>query len=354
MKPRFLLPAFPLLAPATFTLFAAGVIDADAQVKLPPIQFEESNRQGYFIRIGPRIQYNVEASVGHTLSTSQQTGYYDDGFVLADSGGSASGLTWNWGYENASQLAGDFINYNRYSNLPVSGNFSGGSDDQSLGAELLAGVEIGRFAIGTREFAWGVELGYGYNPFKLAHQATATGTVNYVAASHSLGGIVPPVAPYSGTATGPGPLLNLTPSTYTEITSAATSTFNGTLTSDLHNFKFGGWLETELTDNFSLNFSAGYASIYADTQLKFRETVTIANPGIPALAATDTTAGGRNWQSGFYAQLRGTWQFSPNVGVYVAGDFQSNENFEFSEAGQDIKLDFKTTYGVGLGLIFSW
>ena len=113
-------------------------------------------------------------------------------------------------------------------------------------------------------------------------------------------------------------------------------------------------LETELTDNFSLNFSAGYASIYADTQLKFRETVMIANPGIPALAATDTTAGGRNWQSGFYAQLRGTWQFSPNVGVYVAGDFQSNENFEFSDAGQDIKLDFKTTYGVGLGLIFSW
>lgn len=354
MKPRFFLQSAPLLVPATLTMFAAGAVDGNAQVKLPPLQFEESNRQGYFIRLGPRVQFNVEASVGLTPATPQQSGFYDNGFVLADNGGSASGLTWNWGYEDAGQIAGDFINYERYSNLPTSGKFGGGSDDLSLGAELISGVEFGRFSIGTREFGWGVELGYGYNPFKITHNSTSTGTLDYLAASHSLGGIVPPVAPYAGTPAGPGPLLDLNPSTSTAMTSAVTTTFDGTLTSDLHNFKLGAWFETDLTDNFSASFSAGYSSIYADTQMRFREVFAIANPGIPTLPVTNTTAGGRNWQSGLYAQLRATWQFSSKVSAYVAGDFQSNESFEFSDAGRDIKLDFKSTYGASIGLILRW
>ena len=354
MKPRIFSKSESLIPPVTLALLAAGALPATAQVKLPPLKFEEAEKQGYFIRLGPRVQFNVEASIAMVPQTQQLPGSYDNGSVLPDAGGLASGLTWNWGYQDASQLNGDFINYERYSNLPHAGVFTSGSDDPMLGGEVLFGVEFGRFNVGTKEFTWGAEIGYGFTPFKLSNSSTASGTVDYLAASHSLGGILPPVAPYQGTYDGPGPLIGLAPTTSTSLSSAATSTFDGTLQSDLHVMKVGFWFEAPLTQKLSASLSLGYSSVLAETRFEFTEVTTITNPGIPALSPTQASASASGWQGGVYGQLRGTWQFSKHWGAYVAGDYQYNNEFRFTEAGRDVTLDFQSTYGAGLGLIFSW
>ncbi len=342
------------LAPAALTVLAAGALPAGAQVKLPPIQFEEAEKSGYFVRLGPRVQFNVDATVAMSPGTPQQPGFYDNGFVQPDAGGTGSGLTWNWGYENAGQISGDTINYERYSNLPHAGVFTSGSDDPLLGGEVIFGVEFGRFKVGAREWSWGAELGYSLTPFKVSNTSSAGGTVNYLSASHGLGGIVPPVAPYQGTFEGPGPVINLNPTTSTAISSAATSAFEGTLESDLHLVKIGLWMELPLTQTLAAALSLGYSSVYADTQFDFREAITIADAGIPALGVTDASIGASEWQGGFYAELRGTWQFSKYVGAYVAGNYLYNSGFSFHDAGRQVSLDFDSSFSTSLGLVFSW
>jgi len=342
------------IGPAALTLLSAGATPLAAQVKLPPLQFEDSNRQGFFVRLGPRIQFNVEASVTTSAQTPQQPGFYDNGFVQPDAGGTASGLTWNWGYQDAGQVNGDSLEFTRYSNLPHAGVFAGESDDPVLGGEVMFGVEFGRFAVGRREFSWGAEIGYGLSQFKLSNTSTAAGTVDYLAARHALNGILPPVAPYQGTFIGPGPLIDLNPSEALAISSAAAAAFDGSVKSDLHAFKLGLWLEAPLTRQLSASLSLGYSSVFADTRLEFRETVTIDDPNIPAVMPANVSAGADNWLGGFYGQLRATWMFSDRWGAYVAGDYQYNNKFSFSESGRDVTLDFKGTYGASLGLIFSW
>lgn len=343
----------PWLAPASLAL-VAGALPAGAQITLPPLEFEETDRAGYFVRFAGRALFNVRASVELQPGTPQTPGNYDNGFVLPDAGGTASGLTWNWGYEDAAQVQGDSLNFERYSNLPRAGVFADEKDDPALGGEVLFGAEFGRFDVRTREWSWGVEIGYGYNPFKVSNTSTASGTVDYLAASHALNGIVPPVAPYSGTFDGPGPVIDLNPSAPLQRSSAATTDFEGTLKSDLHAFKVGLWLDAPIAENWSVALSLGYSSILADSELRVYETFNISNPGIPAVEATDATVSDSGWRNGFYAQLRLNWQFSHQFGAFLGGDIQYNNRYEFTGAGRKVTLDFTGTYGAVAGLTFDW
>ncbi|HAV62698.1 MAG TPA: hypothetical protein DCY13_10065 [Verrucomicrobiales bacterium] len=354
MKSSLFRIPFSRLAPASLTLLAGALSSADAQLKLPPLEFEESEKAGYFFRFAGKALFNVRASVDQVAPTPQTPGNYDNGFVLPDIGGTASGLTWNWGFLSDDQIASDMLNFERYSNLPHGGAISGEKDDPLIGGELLFGVEFGRFDVGTREWAWGAEIGYGFNPFKISNRSMAAGTVDYLAASHALNGILPPVGPYSGTFEGPGPVIDLNPTSTTAISSAATSTFDGTLESSLHNFKFGFWVEAPVTQKFSVALSLGYSSILADSELSFRETFTFANPAIPQLADVDTSVTADGWRNGFYGQLRVNYEINQYLGAFVGGEFQYNNRFKFGGAGRNVTLDFTGIYSAVAGVSIDW
>src|ERR1035437_8149694 len=56
---------------------------------------------------GPRFGMNFKADFQNNVNPGPEAGAanhtYNDGYVLVDSSGNAGGLTWNWGYQNASQ-----------------------------------------------------------------------------------------------------------------------------------------------------------------------------------------------------------------------------------------------------------
>ena len=81
--------------------------------------------------------------VGHGIDRT-----YDDGFIWVDSSGNAGGSTWYWGYDHSSQNLGGFLQFH-YQLSPT---------------ELLTDT-------------------------------------------YDLGGIMAPLAPYSGTFEGPGPVI---------------------------------------------------------------------------------------------------------------------------------------------------
>src|SRR5688500_3137237 len=85
---------------------AAATIPARAPV------LEDPDRGGWFARLGAVARFNIKATMD-ARNPVLPAGHFDNGFVLPDVGGSPD-LTWNWGYNNASQVGTDTINFHRY------------------------------------------------------------------------------------------------------------------------------------------------------------------------------------------------------------------------------------------------
>src|SRR5687767_10124427 len=72
-------------------------------------------------RIGMQLALNIDAefSMGGDFFVPFQEGIFDDGYVLDDDTGSAQGLTTHWGYQNASQVVGNTIEFHRIDSFSV-------------------------------------------------------------------------------------------------------------------------------------------------------------------------------------------------------------------------------------------
>jgi hypothetical protein len=308
---------------------------------------------GWLIRGGPRVLFNVKASM-NPVAQPVTPGIYDDGFVLPDINGSTDGRTWYWGYEQDAQLTGQLLRLSRLSDVPAAGFYSdetGGG--LSPGGEVVAGMKLAELSSGKHPLQFGLECGYGFNRFSFSHSGTASGTARLDAAAFDLGGSTAPLAPYSGTFQGPGPLINVSPSISGTLFSPAEATYSGDWESSLHNFKFGFWFTYPINRRFSTALSFGYSSVYADTQIAYQESISFQNPGFGDIPNSSRTTGGyRDWNPGVYAQLRLAYEFSPHVGIYAGGDFQTNDKFSFEEAGRAYELDLSAVFGVTLGLTY--
>jgi hypothetical protein len=319
---------------------AADILSSDAS----------DEGSGWFVRGGPRVLFGVKASVNR-LTQTITPGVYDDGFVLPDVGGTVSGRTWNWGYQDNAQVVGSQLRMSRLTGTPMAGLFDSRSFDPSLGGEIIGGMEITRFYIGRREARLGFEAGYGYNTFSLSERSSANSTATLTAGAYNVGSTIVPQAPYAGTFQGPGPLIDLNPSISGTINSLSQASFDGKLENSLHQMKLGFWLDYPLSQRMTTSLSLGYSAVYADSRLKYQETVTFANPALASFGPTYKTVSGGGWRPGMYAQLRLGYDFSRHVGAYLGGDFQCNGNFHYEGEGRSVNLNFQTLLAATVGVI---
>jgi hypothetical protein len=333
---------------STLSLAALACVCASARAQE---EAETSWMDGWFVRAGARLLMNAKASVTQTAPPPSPT-IYDNGFVLPDISGN-SGMTWNWGYNSASQVTGDLLNFTRLDNT-AAGTVNNGSSNTGLGGEVVLGMELFRFDLGQKEARFGFEGGFGYNPFSMKYSGVSQGTAAYTQTSYSLGGIIPPEAPYAGAFNGPGPLISTTPASSSVINSASQSTFNGTLDSSLYNMKLGFWVDVPITKKLLAGVSIGYSALYASSELTFTENTTFTDPGIPTTGPVTHTVSAGDWKLGGYAELRLTYEFAPHLSAYVSGDYQNNGHFDFSGANRNVSMDFTTLFAVGLGVRYTF
>ena len=335
------------------TVAAALPILSQAQDQSQVIYERDIERSGYFVHLGVRALFNVKASVSRTAPAGIGPGYYDNGFVLPDIGGSESGLTWNWGYQQQDQVVGDQLRFTRLDNVPDGGTLQDHSSDVSVGGEIVGGVEFGRIQWGKREIRIGAEVGYGYNPYQFEYAGVTAGSSGYTEAAYNLNGILPPVAPYAGTATGPGPLIDLAPATLSTTPTTSQSSFSGDFKTDLHNLKLGVWAAIPIHNALYTAISFGYASVLADARFQFSEDLTFGNAAIPAVALS-ATAEERKWNPGFYLQWRLGYDLSRYIGVHIGADYQWNDLMHFSGGGRDLKLDFRYQFAATAAIRISF
>jgi hypothetical protein len=324
-------------------LLAPGV--ASAQTAPPDEGF------GWYVRAGGVARYNVKASVvGVPPGTGN--GIYDDGYVLKDIGGSPV-KTWNWGYTGSTpgQVSGGQLTLSRVDGVPVMPR-QDTSFNSLFGGELVGGAQIAEFEIGRRRARVCLEMGLGYSSDSKGMSFGASGNATRTADSFNLNGIVPPVAPYGGTAVGPGPLLDLVPAGSVVVASPVTTSFQGTLATTFVDLRLGPMFEIDLTRRLSVSLSGGYSAVFVDAQLRYVESVSFANPAIPSISPASYKTSNHRWHPGAFAEMNFNWRITNLMGAFAGGEIQGNSNAPFGDAGHQIKVNLGTTYAAKAGIIF--
>lgn len=150
---------------------------------------------------------------------------YDDGYVRVSAPTAGTGLTWYWGYENASQVGGGKLVFHASDGFETdfSGNETAGElvsgDNDGFGVFVQVERELRR----TGNLTYGVEINLSRAVFSISEETALASAEDWkkyeviIEDSYNLSGIVPPAPPYQGPSGGPGPLIVNIPSQRREI-----------------------------------------------------------------------------------------------------------------------------------------
>ncbi len=188
---------------------------------------------------------------------------YDDGYVRRDAG--VDNLTWNWGYQHASQVPGDDTL------LMHSSSACGGSttadDRPQSGLEIVLSRALVEFESGRI----GVQLGLGYTPIEFRRAGLVRSSATLLTDTYSLGGIIAPNAPYTGHATGPGPVIDDAPVSREVSRTAALTQGRWSLEGDAYALRVGPYCEFDLAPRLTLSLATGLSVAIIDSEFEWRE-----------------------------------------------------------------------------------
>jgi hypothetical protein len=334
-----------ILLSTTLTLAAATSLTARGADSPDPL-----NR----FSLGPRFGFNFKAdfrnvplpfaplpatSPGPVAGGVDHT--YDDGYVRLDASGNAGGLTWNWGYQNASQVVGDTMQFHaRQAQSGFGPSSQRASDDLQYGLELTYQRVIGNFLSSGH---WGFEAAFGYTDLDLRAQRSGVGSSKLTTDSFPLNGVLPPGAGYNGTFVGPGALLGDFP---TRSIAHGTVSSREKLSGQIYGFRIGPFAEWNLTPHLSLAASVGLTVAPASVDYEFSETARIAGGG------TFVTSGHSSKSDvlfGPYASAMLRYDFTERWGVYMGAQFQNLGSLQQSSGTRTARLDQSATIYATVG-----
>jgi len=317
-------------------------------------QGADKGRFGHF-RVSYSLNFNVSAdfsSVGGAVPGPSPTAplvapgdvqLFDDGFIGMDISGNAGGLTTFWGYNNASQVVGGALQLSSTAGAT-------GLSSSNIDAGLTHGVDLTYcFQLkGWDSGGWGFEAGFGWMPVGITDGQTVSGPLTV--AIIPLGGMVPPVPPYTGTVAGPGPLLDTTTGTVT-IPNGTLISGNRDIDATVWAFHFGPYLDYNLSEHVSLTLAGGLSLALVDSEFTFNE---IKTPVI----GTPATTSGQNRSSdllvGGYLSARVAWWLTDNVNLFTGVTYQNVGSFDQQANGRNARLNLGGTVALNVGLGFSF
>ena len=297
--------------------------------------------------LGPRIGVNFKAdfhnSVSYFSGVNPGTALpgtdhtYNDGYVLVDSSGNAGGLSWNWGYQNASQVVGDAMQFHAIQ----PGGPSSTTDDPQYGVELVYQRILGDLPAALPG-CWGLEVGFSYTDLDL--RSNGRGTASVTTDTFPLNGVLPPSAGYNGTFAGPGALLGDTP--VRTIGSAALAS-NQKLSGQMFGIRLGPFAEWHFTPELSLAASVGLTLAPTTVDYDFSETAILAGGGTYAASGHSSKT---DLLYGPYVGAMLRCDFNKSWGLFVGAQFQSLNTLEQSAGSRSARLDPSATVFVTAGL----
>jgi|SRR5947209_2666211 len=309
---------------------------------------------------------------------------YDNGYVLEDKQGSASPLTWNWGYSGLpsstglprrdAQISpdGQFLFLSRSSAAEDVSSGENKSDLQS-GLELTYNRELGR----SGKLSWGLEGAGNYMNVSIRDNRTLFGSVTSQTDAYAFPAnptppptyVTPGDPPYYGDFNGPvaggpyRPVINQTPTDAqgfsTIVPNGATIAGERKFEANVYGFRVGPYLSIPLSKKFEVSLSGGLAVVSVNSKFNFNETVTIA--GIPISGpgqnnvVSHSGSGSRSaFLLGGYASANLSYAFNKAWSASVGAQYQNVGRFSQSIGSKQAELDLSNTIFVTVGVGYSF
>jgi hypothetical protein len=319
-------------------LFAAVALSVLAEEDSP----SEWNHFGLDFRMGFNIQAKFTGPI--ILAAPPSAGAaanraYSDGFVNVDSSGNAGNLTWNWGYQHASQISGD--NVLMHAASVSSGAGTSGSDDPNLGFELSYMRDLGHESWGR----WGIKVAFGYTAIDLRNCDPLSAGVQLITDAYPLNGVTPPVAPYAGSFSGPGVVIGSSPMRSIAL-STATITGSRSLDATLYDCHLGPAVALDITRRLSVELGGGLAVGLMDSTFAFHD----LTPTTPGAGPSSGSASNTGWLVGAYAEAGLAYRVARAASLFAGAQFQYLGEFNQSVGGRSAQLDLSQSIFCVLGL----
>jgi hypothetical protein len=295
---------------------------------LPPSALELKeplvNRVSLSYRMGLNIKVDFKklggfprmTDPGPDTGSTYNRAYDNGGYNKVDISGNAGGMTWNWGYENPAAISGDNISLHS-SASPNNVSTGNQRDDPQHGFELSYQRELYR----KPKWQAGVEVAFAFSPIAVSDNHLLYGDEKRITDTYSLGGIVPPLAPYQGTFEGPGPLISSSPARMrTFITDHAIVYGKRSLDSDIYLFRLGPYAEIPIYKKLSAILSGGLTLAVADSTFSYNESVTINGVGT---ASRSSSGSQTDFLVGGYVGLALSYAISEKVSAFAGFQYQA-------------------------------
>jgi hypothetical protein len=317
------------------------------------------NRFSFNARFGLNISAKFKRARSMSLTTPPRTTpdgnryNYDDGYVLTDISGNAGGQTWNWGYDQPGQIAGNTISMHRSTVLANAPSATGvDEDDPQSGFEFTYDRELGN----RDKLHYGLEAAVNYMNISLKDTSVFSGNVSRLTDAYPFTpGTTPPLTPpsYQGSFNGPGFVLGSTPvsSTTALIPGGATIVDQRNYDADIWGFRLGPYAEYPLSQNIDLWFSGGLAAALVDGSASWKETAFIAGGGT-AVGSGGGSDLGLLW--GGYLSAKVSWQLSERWSAEGGVQYQYLGTYEHNFGGQVMQLDLSKSVFITVGLGYSF
>ena len=280
---------------------------------------------------------------------------YDDGFVRVDSSDNMGDQTWNWSYENDSQFNaadGGSIDLS----ITNSSADAGASDDNQAesGIEFFAYYDMGAVtfpALKERNATWGFRGGLHYAHVDTGNNSTLSSETVTLTDRFDLNGVIAPLAPFSGSFNGPGPLISDSPDR--TVGPGSTAFVAGSRDLDVHltTLNFGSYLEVPISGKFNVTLEGGLSMGFAAGSYDYQSSTSIAGLG------TKTSSGGDSDLTllpGAYVGMSGIYQLNESWAIQAAGRYQYLDSLELESNGSNATLSFDSAFVLSLGALYSF
>lgn len=286
------------------------------------------------------IEYAVDPVAPVVRTTPDGDAYnYDNGYVLPGPDGGVNGITWYWGYDDASQIVGDSILMSRT-------EYASSSDRQDMhestafqGLEIMYSHEIqakdGKF--------YGFDIGASFQPLNFEHKGTYSPQTSVRTDTYDFTpGTTPPGAPYEGSFAGPGFVINSAPTSSSSIPGigapvVASSEFNA----NLWGIHLGPYMDVPLGKRFFIHASGGLTLALLDASLDWE------NAGVAAASGSDQDY---EFLGGAFLGADINW-YMTDVWILATGaKFEYLTSYDEELGGNEVRLDLNNTLYWTLGL----
>lgn len=274
---------------------------------------------------------------------------YDDGFVKNGAATPITGLTTNWGYQSNNQVNGDSLNYTLSGGSTQTLPNSSRDEENTAPAPYL---ELGYL----RPIRQNLVAGFTANLSLAKLDGRTVSTMNNssvsIADHYTLNGVIPPFAPYNGSYTGPGPLINNQPTSRDFIlTPDGTSNYHFANDTDLYSLAFGAEIHWQATESCHLGLGTGAVLNLADWDASWNLPV----PNATGIGST-TVAGanrGNDFLWGLYIKGSAGYRISEQWSCQGFFRYDWNEALHGSVSPSSFVLGLDG-WSVGFGLVFQF